>query len=389
MKPTHGPLRFTRLKLARWKNFKKVEVELAPRVFVIGPNASGKSNFLEAFRFVHDLAVDGGGLAKAVAAREGMSRLRSLHAGNGAGFSIEVEVARDSGTKWTYTLAVKADAKQDTSPVVVQEVVTADDRTILRRPDETDRRDPARLRQTAVQQVSANREFRELVEFFASIRRMSLVPQLIREGQSSPQVYPGVDPLGRDFLEHVRACSKGERTNRLKKIAKAMRAAVPSFKSLELTEDKRGRPHLEAGFEHWRASLARQNETQFSDGTLRLIGMLWTLLDDHGPLLLEEPEWSLHTGIIERLPALIARMQREGSGRQVIITTHSEHLLGDPGISPEELLLIVPDSTGGSTIKQAARFSVVTRAMRSGLTAREAAAPLTRLKTLELFGEAV
>ena len=39
---------------------------------------------------------------------------------------------------------------------------------------------------------------------------------------------------------------------------------------------------------------ARQNESDFSDGTLRLIGLLWALEEEGknaGPVLLEEPSY--------------------------------------------------------------------------------------------------
>mgnify|MGYP002781015023 CR=1 FL=1 len=41
-------MRFTRLQLKNWKNFRKVDVELQERVFIVGPNAGGKSNLLDA-----------------------------------------------------------------------------------------------------------------------------------------------------------------------------------------------------------------------------------------------------------------------------------------------------------------------------------------------------
>jgi len=46
-----------------------VDVSLQERVFLVGPNASGKSNLLDVFRFLRDIAKDGGGLQKAVADR--------------------------------------------------------------------------------------------------------------------------------------------------------------------------------------------------------------------------------------------------------------------------------------------------------------------------------
>ncbi|MDW8363215.1 MAG: hypothetical protein RMK74_12510 [Myxococcales bacterium] len=36
-------MHFTRIALANWRNFRKVDVPLRQRMFVVGPNASGKS----------------------------------------------------------------------------------------------------------------------------------------------------------------------------------------------------------------------------------------------------------------------------------------------------------------------------------------------------------
>ncbi|MCK9218386.1 MAG: AAA family ATPase, partial [Firmicutes bacterium] len=37
------------IKLQNWKNFQRVDVDLQERMFIVGPNAAGKSNFLDAF----------------------------------------------------------------------------------------------------------------------------------------------------------------------------------------------------------------------------------------------------------------------------------------------------------------------------------------------------
>src|SRR5919109_374677 len=74
------PKNFSNLRLRNWKNFAACDVELANRVFVVGPNASGKSNFLDVFRFLRDLASPGGGFQEAVRRRGGVSTIRSLAA---------------------------------------------------------------------------------------------------------------------------------------------------------------------------------------------------------------------------------------------------------------------------------------------------------------------
>jgi predicted ATPase len=73
-------MRFTQVCLGNWRNFHQVEVDLQRRVFLVGPNASGKSNFLDVFRFLFDLVTVGGGFQEAIRKRGGVSKLRCLAA---------------------------------------------------------------------------------------------------------------------------------------------------------------------------------------------------------------------------------------------------------------------------------------------------------------------
>ena len=50
------------MRLSNWKNFREATTRLQDRMFLVGPNASGKSNFRDVFRFLRDLAATGGGL---------------------------------------------------------------------------------------------------------------------------------------------------------------------------------------------------------------------------------------------------------------------------------------------------------------------------------------
>jgi predicted ATPase len=53
----------THVVLKNWRNFRAVNVPLRERSFLLGPNASGKSNFLDVFRFLRDVSKpQGGGL---------------------------------------------------------------------------------------------------------------------------------------------------------------------------------------------------------------------------------------------------------------------------------------------------------------------------------------
>jgi len=155
-----------------------------------------------------------------------------------------------------------------------------------------------------------------------------------------------------------------------------------------LWRDNRGTPHLRGKYVHWRPKGAWQTEDQFSDGTLRLLGLLWATLNGSGPLLLEEPELSLHPEVIRFIPQLFARIQRR-SGRQVLISTHSSDLLRDDGIGLDEALILLPRAEGTS-VYTAGSFSEIKALLEGGMSLADAVIPRTRPENVEqltLFGE--
>lgn len=244
------------------------------------------------------------------------------------------------------------------------------------------------MTETHLEQISANAKFREIARFLETTLYLHLVPQLVRHPKefSGPGI-PG-DPFGRSFLERIAQTPEKTRKARLRTIEKALQLAVPQLKELTHVIDTQegGVPHLEAVYEHWRPHGAKQRERDFSDGTLRLIGLLWSLLESDSLLLLEEPELSLNSGIVTRLPALIYRLQRKRK-RQVIISTHSYDLLSDKGIGGEETLLLTPGSEG-TLVEEAASKKDIRALLDNGLSVGEAALSYTiplEIRQLELF----
>ena len=49
----------SKIELFNWKNFHRCEVGVQERCFVVGANAAGKSNFIDALRFLRDVAKQG------------------------------------------------------------------------------------------------------------------------------------------------------------------------------------------------------------------------------------------------------------------------------------------------------------------------------------------
>lgn len=344
----------TRIKLKNWRNFKSVDVNLRERVYIIGPNASGKSNLLDVFRFLRDVSKpDGGGLQRAVVSeRGGLKRLRCLNARRDPEVQVEVFLAMSANAqpKWRYDLGIRSEGTGLQRPVVAWEVVEdlESGKKLLDRPNTKDRIDPELLTETHLEQVSANKDFRELAEFFSGVTYLHLVPQLLKYGDRIGGSPLEGDPFGQAFLQQIAKEPDRVQRSRLSKIEKALQVCVPNMRQLTFERDKvNGTPHLIAQFAHWRPNAGWQRENEFSDGTLRLLGIMWSLLSGDGVLLLEEPELSLNEEIVGHIHKLIVQMQRKAKhSRQVFITTHSEALLRESSIDPREVIRLEPTSDG-------------------------------------------
>jgi predicted ATPase len=366
-------LRFTRIRLENWRNFAECEVSLQRRAFLIGPNASGKSNFLDVFRFLRDISIAGGGFSAAVRDRDGVSNLRCFAARRYSDILVRVQVGSDDDPSiWEYEVQFTQDNQQ--RPILKRERVTRQETVLLDRPGKEDREDPERLTQTYLEQVTVNKEFRELAEFFSSVRYLHLVPQLVREPDRS--VGKINDPFGGDFLEQVARTPEKTRQARLRRIQEVLQVAVPQLEQLEMQRDVRGVPHLRGKYRHWRPQGAWLTERRLSDGTLRLLGLLWAALDGSGPLLLEEPELSLHPEVVLRIPQMFARMQRK-SGRQILVSTHSLELLRDEGIGLDEVILLQPTDEG-TAAHLAENYPEIRELLAGGSSLAEATMPYSR-----------
>jgi len=380
----------TRVHLKNWRNFRAIDVPLRDTTYFLGPNASGKSNLLDAFRFLRDVSKSkGGGLQTAVADRGGITKLRCLHARRDPEVLVEVELsdALDAAQSWRYVLGFKPEGKGAQRILLSREEVWHRKRCLLQRPNERDSVDPIQLTQTYLEQIQANSDFRELADFFGRTTYLHLVPQLLKYADKLGGQRLEDDPFGQGFLEQIARTPEKTRNARLRKIEAALKLAVPQFKELTFDRDELGHPHLKALYSHHRPNAGWQSEEHFSDGTLRLLGFLWSLLSGDSLLLLEEPEISLNDAIVKEIPLILRRAQQsKKSRRQILISTHSEALLSNPGIDGRGVVVLVPGPEGTSARTISAEE---TSALTAGLSVAEAILPKTRPTTVEQLGLAL
>ena len=384
-------MQINRLILKNWRNFKAFDARFQDVSYLLGPNASGKSNLLDVFRFLRDISKPkGGGLQSAVDDRGGIVKVRCLHARNDTEVLIDVHLSDDGddgdegGGSWRYVLGFKPEGKGAQRILVSREQVWEGEQRIINRPDDDDVRDRALLTQTRLEQIAANARFRKLAEFFGNITYLHLVPQLLKFSEQIGGNRLENDPFGQGFLDRIARTPEKTRDARLRKIGEALSLAVPHFRDLRFVRDEVGRPHLEAMYQHYRPKAGWQTEEQFSDGTLRLIGILWSLLEGSSMLLMEEPEISLNNEVVRQIPVIIDRLQRgRKRKRQVVISTHSEAMLDNKGIDGRGVILLVPASEGSGA---RGLTDDELQMLVDGLSVAETILPMTRPGRVEQLG---
>ena len=374
----------SKIELFNWKNFHRCEVGVQERCFVVGANAAGKSNFIDALRFLRDVAKQGGGLQTAVRVRGGITKIREQ---SNVKLAIELSESDSRELCWHYELNFKhtgGGIRENQVKIVSEKVFSGrEQRYVLDRSAETLGEDEETLKYTYLEQPNANKDFRVIQQFLQNVEYLNVVPQMVRESASSSYSGDKEDYYGRNFLKRLALLNDNTRRSYFRKINEFLKLAVPQLEELSFVKDEIGVPHLEARYVHWRTRGSKQQEMQFSDGTLRLIGFLFALIDSNGVLLLEEPEINLHPGIVAQFPEFIAKIQRvKKGGRQVFITTHSYDILSNEGIAPEEVLLLT-NSPEGTEVEVLSNVEKAKNILAAGFSMADVVMPLTKPWSIE------
>jgi len=195
-------------------------------MFIVGPNASGKSNVLDAIRFLRDVAI--GGLKSALEARGGVSKVRFLFARDPSDIHLCCELSdEDGGPRWKYELVFNQESGgiQQLRLVVKSEKVWKDSDLIYDRARTVDAGDKDLAAFTALEQPLGRRPFNDVVDFLSSVRYLHLVPQIVRSAAASLQGRQA-ESFGSDFIARAATLNSATRNSYLKRISKALQIAV-------------------------------------------------------------------------------------------------------------------------------------------------------------------
>jgi predicted ATPase len=394
-----------RVILRNYKSIESCDVRLRSLVFLVGQNGAGKSNFLDALRFVSDALSNS--LERALRDRGGINEVRRRSGGGPTHFGIRIDFVLPDSQSGHYAFLV---GPRSRASFLVQS-----EECVVRGPEALSPEYSFRVRagvvtasaSTSVVPAAADDrlslfsasglpEFRGVYDALARMSFYNLNPdrmrdlqppdageRLARDGSNLASV---LDQLAREAPE-----AKQRVEHYLTRIAPGVSGV--QAKVIGPKETVEFRQLVPGAREPWRFLAANM-----SDGTLRGLGILVALYQTGGSRArvglvgIEEPEMALHPAAAH---VLLESLREASADTQVLVTSHSPDLLDDATLEIPELLAVVADQ-GGTNIgpldelaraKLRDRMCTPGELLRLGEMRPELMPQRAAAEQLELFGE--
>lgn len=366
------------LRVQHYKSLDSLSMRaLGPVTVLVGPNAVGKSNVIDALKFVRDCVRDS--IDHAITARGGIDTIRQWSPTRPYLITIEVEVClhleENAGDLFgpssasvveTYELAIASigsgnfrvereraswySSEWVTTQDGEEEVTYTDHPTVFTRDAEGnvrlgDKIQAERIKEDVVALGRfAAQSFEQLgqgiVEALQDFRVCEMYPNTLKQ-PTRPTSDRELKENGENWasiIKSMRSSDAGRRA--FAKVLQSMQQILPDLKDVQV---KSVGGYLVPQFLVFDEDYKRNHyldPVQLSDGTLRLFGLLLALYQLPRPTVLavEEPEQAVHPAAL----TLLADAVKEASlTSQVLLTTHSPHLVDQ--FPPHDLRIVYLD----------------------------------------------
>lgn len=346
--------RITRLALRQYKSIERCEIELAPVSILVGRNGVGKSNIIDALRFVADALRNT--LEYAIRERGGIDQVRRKSLGGRPthpGVALNLRLTNDRQATYSFKIA----AVQGRGFRVHQErcevFTAAGERLHGFKVAEGEVADwtPASAQPAAVDDrlllvaASGLPEFRPVYDVLTRMAFHNLNPEamkypqrpepgdlLAHDGRNLASVIKQLESAAPAGLERVRHYLQaiGFPVSRIAHKQAGALETIEVAQEVDVPEGKRN---------------SNFDAIALSDGTIRALGILVSLISARGngaggPSLIgiEEPETALHPAAAGALMDALT----EGAERtQLIVTCHSPDLLDHTGVTAEMIRPVI------------------------------------------------
>ncbi|MBS4097179.1 MAG: AAA family ATPase [Sulfuricella sp.] len=344
------------VRIQHYKSLDDVEIaDLQPLTLLVGANGTGKSNVVDALKFLRDVAADG--LDHAMSKRGGIGIVRQYSPRGAFRISIAVEFIEHDHFNYRYEITISS--QKGGSFQIEQELLNGWREDVIHT-DEDGWEEvllPSKLRRDTTGTIFVDGVdyelflaadvaalglgkldiFKPVNYFFSHFSFSTIYPNTLRE-PSRPDTDRALKESGQNWASILKAMRKtGAGKQSLERIKEMMRVVMPSLEDVMvktvggyLVPQFRVRDGAEANAHDF-------DPVQLSDGTLRIFGILLALYQNPPPpfIALEEPEQTVHPAIL----ATLAEAFREVSEHtQILVTSHSPHFVDY--FHPEEIRVV-------------------------------------------------
>jgi len=386
-----------KIKISNFKSFKDLEIELGKFNVLIGANASGKSNFIQIFRFLRDITNHG--LDNAISMQGGIEYLRNVNVGSSENFSLVVVSDREFkfavGTKEKGVIGIKpyetiykfALKFIEQGFEVVEDKLTQKVNLVqLEEKEDGKLQEKEKLGEGEIIDFVTNRRINVDLNIpeDLGVKKEDIIPPFLRKEELRPKTlliehplhifHPGIfhffsdgfsiydfDPklpkkaipiTGKAELEedgsNLAIVLKNilENEDKKRKFSNLVKDLLPFVDDLDVEKfvDKSLLFKLREIYtkeQYLPSSLV-------SDGTINITALIIALYFDKKPLtIIEEPERNIHPYLISKV---IGMMKDVSQKKQIIVTTHNPEMVKHAGV--ENILLISRNKDGFSVISR-------------------------------------
>lgn len=328
-----------------YKSIAQAVVRLSDLTVLVGPNGSGKTNFVDALAFVQEcLAVS---VSHAMRERRGTGALHRRGTEVVQSVWIRLMVDLDPETMADYGFEIS-------TTLAGTYRITRERCVVSRRGGPTHRfsvregkfeeeipgiRSRLSLDRLALYAASGTEEFRGVFDFLTSIRLYRIHPEQIARLQD-PDPGLTLNPDGGNSASVLRQLEQTS-PHRCERISRLLGSVVAGLRKVQY-KSVGGLDSVwfeEDGVLHMGASM--------SEGTLRLLGILLAVYQPSTPsvLIVEEPEVAIHPAAAEVVMSVLMDAAKRG---QVVVTTHSPDILDHKALGDESIRVVSKEA--GETV---------------------------------------
>lgn len=381
-----------KIRVKNFKSFKDTEVKLGNFNVLIGANASGKSNFVNIFKFLRDIA--NSGLDNAISMQGGVEYLRNMNIGSSENLSISIVTDREF--RWIggkakeniigikthetkYNFEIKFNKRGSGFRVVKDNLIHKCKYVGLEKHGKNINEKEIKEGEIVISSINGEVHI-EIIPENAPLKKEDLFPLFLKEEKLpvhtllietsyyfiaplremfsnlsiydfDPKLPKKATPItGKAELEedssNLSIILKNimESKEKKRKLFNLVKDILPFINNLDVEKfaDKSLLFKLQEKFfedQYLPASL-------ISDGTINITALIIALYFEKKPIvIIEEPERNIHPYLISKV---VYMMKDASKGKQIIVTTHNPEIVKYAEL--ENILLVSRDENGFSRI---------------------------------------